>query len=431
MGPLFLIFLAGFVTIPIATAGTFHIANPKLHAPISTDGNNEFAVDNTATAGRSELIHSSEEGGSGDPGHDDLNIKLVPKIAVGPRTSVYLYNPASSEFYVGYPPTIQAVSSKTNKITATFHLGGYSHLVYNPANRNVYVLVDIWPDSSNLIIINSFTHQIVKVIDLPTRAFDLAYDPANKNMYVTGSYADGTGDGAVTVISSRTNQVITTLRVGYLAGGIVYVPLTRDMYMVDDYTTVYEISSLTNKVVWSLQVGEPEGGGISYDPLNGNLYIPWMRGSACAWPVTVIFSIQTKSILGYLSRNYGCGPAPPDSPIGGFAYDPVNKNTYWSGGIYSSSYKLVGRLDNGDLVYDPTTKNLVMTSVDRMGIQVVSSASNKVIASMTLSTAVSGPFHIPESQDIYVVLGNILYTVSITKEEFQDCQHCGHDHIVD
>jgi hypothetical protein len=426
LGALFFIFLAGFVSIPVVNAGTFHNPNLKSNAPISVNGNNEFTIDNTVMAFEGERRN--------DPGQTDLDIKLVPKITVVPNMGIYLYDPASREFYIGYWPILQAVSSKTNKVTATFHLGGYGQrygqrLMYNPANMNVYVLVDIWPDSSNLTIINSFTHQIVKIFEFPTRASDLAYDPANENVYVTGSYTDGTGDGAVTVISSQTDQVINTLRVGHYAAGIVYVPLTRDMYMADVYTTVYEISSLTNKVVWSLSVGEPDGGGISFDPLNGNLYISWQRGSACASLMTAILSVRTKNILGTLGHGNGCAPFPPDSPTGGFAYNPVNKNTYFYGGIYSSSYKLIGRLDNSGLVYDPTTRSLVVTSVDGMSIQVVSSASNKVVASVTPSTAVSGPFHISESQDIYVISGNTLYALSITKEEFQDCQHCDNDHM--
>lgn len=215
-----------------------------------------------------------------------------------------------------------------------------------PAGHQALPPLSSYPDAPTA----TDTNGIITTIPVAENPSTPAYDSGNGELYLSAGVSGGTpGNGTVYVVSASTNTVTASVPVGTYPLTPVYDSGNGDLYVSEaNSSNVTVISGATNSVVTSIPVGRTPG-VVVYDNFSGNLYV----ANVYSDNVSVISGV-TNTVIATIPLL--CAPYQP-TVVGGSVY------VLCEGNVSSGpSYDLV----------------------------VLSAASNKVIATLTLEPG-SGP----------------------------------------
>lgn len=260
----------------------------------------------------------------------------VTKITVGAGASSTLYDPATQDLVVADSSANQLsiVNSSTNTVTTvTLLTGKYpASLLYNPANKDVYVLDAGYvtkgiAKTGNVSVLSS-SNKIVATLKVAKLPISATLDPASNEVFVVslGSPNATTRqypNGVVSVIGPK-NTVVTTVKVGKEAFLSSYDPATQDMYVpCAQSNATYVINGTTNVLVGSPIPSKQYPVVGLYDPATKDMLVIGdsnTTGKPQTTNVTVISTTNTRLTTLILGKG----------PVGGFAYDPTNLDAYCS-----------------------------------------------------------------------------------------------------
>lgn len=347
-------------------------------------------------------------------------LSVVANITVDNGPTQIVYNPFNGYMYVASETssTVSAISSSTNTVVATIHVGVPRALAYDPANHDIFVcswstdsvavisptntlVANITgaggpirlvynPSNSEMYVINHWSHDVwaissstntvVTTIPISLYPVSIDFDPANTDLYVATLTAGPSG--TVSVISGASNTVLANVTVPYGSSDLTFDPTNNDIYMeggTAQTNFVAVVSGLTNQLIATIPVATSPL-GLIYNPANGNMYV----GGHLSDLIQVISS-TTNSIIANVTGVFG--------PIA-LAYRPDDQNVYAVTGRYNGALPIgdaisissitntvVTRLSVGfatDIAYDPQNGNMYLSNY----------LSNTVVA---LGTTVSGP----------------------------------------
>jgi YVTN family beta-propeller protein len=256
----------------------------------------EFAVDRS-----NGFLYVIDEGLMSSEVHviNTTTNTVASSIAISARPERIAYDGANGHLYVGTSQSnnITVINGSTNAVVDSIALppqNGYGRptgMLYDPANRDVYVIQGVGQDSNNnpgvyanMTVIDGVHDSVIRTIALPTKTeySELAYDPSNGIFYVSADRlgpATPYGGSVVVAVSTITNSVVAQIPIrGYFAEGLTFDPLNGYVYVASSDDTYYwsnrslfVINSSTNIVVGSIEVGVAAV-GITFDPATGALY---------------------------------------------------------------------------------------------------------------------------------------------------------------
>ncbi|MCI4319723.1 MAG: YncE family protein [Thermoplasmata archaeon] len=204
---------------------------------------------------------------------------------------------------------------------------------------------------------------IVKNITVGKSPEGLAFDPSNGNIYVANTHA-----GTVSVITGATNAVTATIKVGSNDSQVLYNPTSTEIYVLNPFSdNVSIISGATNKVVATVAVaGQPFNE--LYDPANGNVYVFYPGAGITSSNITMI-----------------------------------NHATH-------ATTKIKVGVGDYSALYDPATRDLVVSDNSQHNLSIVNSSTNTVTtvvlaANLQPSALVYNAFN----HDVYAVSPGTFY----------------------
>ncbi len=185
----------------------------------------------------------------------------------------------------------------------------------------------------------------------------VVYDATHHRVYVANY-----GSANVSVIDASTGRVIASIPTHEYAWQLAYDPVNERLYVANDFTNrLTVIDTQTDSVVGALYAGCAFTVGVVFDPLNGLLYIECDLDSEVA-----VASPATGHVFKHIGVPHGTGN-------GGIALDRSN------GDLYVANYF-------GDTV------------------TVISGATNRVVALVTVGPQPDGTLYDPLSGLVYVSL---------------------------
>ena len=316
--------------------------------------------------------------------------------------------------------------------TTTVSVGGVPNgIAFDALNDDLYV-ANFSPGT--LSVINGTDNSIVTTVNLndPVSPWYVGFNPSNGNIYVSD-----TKNGAVSVINGGTNSVTATVAVGddMLSGdhddrpnGVAYNPNNQNMY-VAMYGSGYiaEIDSSRNVLMANAPIGvDPyvNSGlwGLTYDPLNCNLYSSNVNTNT----VTIVNGVTNLFVS---MVNVGRDP-------NGVAVDTVPGSSY--GNVFVANYaantvsvisgassKVIATINVGQnpdgIALDTATGDLYVTNYGDGTVSVIDGATNSVVSTLQVGSGPSGVAYNPVNGDIYVSDSNtatvsIIFTGSVQSE---------------
>jgi|SRR5208283_1661903 len=268
-------------------------------------------------------------------------------------------------------------------------------------------------------------------IDRATVVLPPTYDGANGNLYASGYWTPQV-NGTVSVISGATNTVIAIVTVGWAPGSATVDPYDSDVYVANydpgcgncgsgfwqAAPNVTVISGTTNAAVSSIRtLANPIG--VTFDPVNGDLYVPDNTFNAAGNGSVSVISGATNEILetisvGAFPTNVFYDSASGDlyvtdqvSDVGVEAPDQISV-------ISGSTNTVIGSIPmpgigTGPVILDSSNGDVYVGGAN--GVSVISSATNTLIQDIPISNARLG-FLDPQG-DVYVICPGSPATVSV------------------
>jgi YVTN family beta-propeller protein len=240
-----------------------------------------------------------------------------------------IYNPTNDEVYVVSENLhVVAISGSSDKIVKSISVqvdDFHQDLAYDAANGNVYVAN---ANPGSVAEISSSTNSVIAMIKTGSHPQHLLFDPANNNLYVSvGTVTSGLHPKSpyVDVISSSTNKVVATITLAESPGShpdafFAYNPANLEVYQSDDVGHVYVISSATNTLLTTLTLFTTSFCctllTMAYDPSNMELYAA--AAGTGIWAIS-----STNSVVATLSLT---------GANGYLGYDSVDSDIFVAGG---------------------------------------------------------------------------------------------------
>ena len=204
----------------------------------------------------------------------------VANVTVGSSPNDITYVPYNHDLYVDNygSSNISVISSVTNKVVATFSTpGNPQYSIYDPQCGTLFVTGSA-NSASVLLIISVLNNTVVSAPSLPIDAglSGLAFDPFNGFVYVADS------NNNVVYAFTSSGNIVATIATGQNPTSVAFDPVNRMLY-VTDYDTnallsgvkeynVTIINTAINTFVKNVVPGSKPN-GITYDPVNGYIYI--------------------------------------------------------------------------------------------------------------------------------------------------------------
>jgi YVTN family beta-propeller protein len=239
------------------------------------------------------------------------------------------------------------------------------------------------------------TFQIMRT-DLASRPPIGVFDAANGDIYHVNDF-----NNTVSVISSSTSKVVANVRVGGGPLTAVFDPQNGDIYVpnyLSDFVSV--ISGATNTVIANVTVVIGVEGGV-FDPINGNLY--WTSNTM---GLVLIVAGQTNAMVGNITLEFG----PQTCPVYASAEYPPN---------IPCAQALDGPLDP---VFGPASGDIYVANSGGNTLSVISGATNSLVTNIILSSlpedpanrssAPGQPAFDPANGNIYVPVGGNVSVIS-------------------
>ncbi len=355
---------------------------------------------------------SSPLGGTYDPYNQELyitnsgsnNITVInsfsnasaANIAVGTGPCGITYVPYNHDLYVDNfaSSNISVVSSVTNRVVATITLSGNPRFsTYDPQSLTLYVSGET-ASVGALWVINVTSNNVQSTVNLPSGAspFGLAFDPFNGYVYV----ADNNLNDVYAI--SPSGQIVATIGAGQNPHGMAFDPVTKMLY-VSDYDSnalisgvqeynVTIINTVTNQFVKNVVPGTYPS-GVTYDPVNGYVYISNYGSRNVS-----VLDPASESIVGTLSES----PNEPTITI----YDPVLQQVVAVGIGNEKTLNLNSAGGYAQLYFSSTNARSIAYDPQNGFIYVASTAS--LVNYYTLAGKQVGDIQFPGSDSLSFVL---------------------------
>jgi YVTN family beta-propeller protein len=297
------------------------------------------------------------------------NNTLVPGDFV-PRSSdlpsLEAYDPETNEIFVEsfYAGVIDVLSGTSNRVVATIVTGEYPNtLAWDPWSNNICFGLQTYDEVS---IANASTDLIQRTVGIGFEPLAMAADPVNGNLFVTGT--NSTGAAWIAVLNGSSGALQDSF------------PFASSWF----------------------PIAGPNG--IAYDPSNGEFYVPSIpigNPSATRGNLTVI-DASTMSIVRNISLRFE-----PSSIL----YAPSNGEFYLgnqSGNdlrvfdpVTGKSGRSIALPDTPMMLAYDSTANRILVGIEG-NVSVVSTVSNRTIATFSVLRNPSGLAFDPVNNDVYV-----------------------------
>lgn len=347
--------------------------------------------------------------------------KVVTNVAVGGGPTGIAYDPGNGEVYVscfsaGHVYIINPATYATVTVAVTSPAG----IAVDSQNGYIYVASDL--AGNDLVALNPTTNGATLINGLPAGSdpFAVAYDSDTNYIYVTFYHT-----GAVGYFSGATNAYVGDLTVGTNPGGAVFDAGNGDVY-ISNYgsATVSAISADTQEVSGSVSVGT-DPIGMAYDGANGDVYTTSNNTNE----LNVISTLLMVGSAGSTLRGNGASGGPDGvrllsgtSDNEWVTYDPVNGEVYLStlgnGAAYSnvtvfggSNQTEVANIPVGQdafgSAYD-SENGMLYVAEDNVGkVGVISTATNSLVGTISVGTAATEPYDVAfDSQNGYLYVAD-------------------------
>lgn len=173
-----------------------------------------------------------------------------------------VYDPFNQCMYV-LASGITIFNAASNIEVGSLSLGGYS-LTVNTNNGDIYLT-----GGPSVYVISPSTDLVVAQYDVGMLPYDEAYSAWNNCLYVSHSVYSN-----ITVTNLSTGEITHTINMSGWPTGLLYDPVNRCIFVAQvSYGRVSIINTTTYNVTGNVSVGTNPYGSISYDSLNGYLYV--------------------------------------------------------------------------------------------------------------------------------------------------------------
>lgn len=246
---------------------------------------------------------------------------------------------------------------------------------------------------------------------------DVLFDPSNGLMYVENSYGFAQYDVnyVIYAVNPTTDHVVANVSIFNSFGPMAFDSSNGNLYTESSNGIVYVISTSTNTIIDQISLGSFSIGynDIVFDTLNGDLYASTPNGLA-------IIDGSTNIVTGTITL-----PGTYAFPLA-MTSDSANGDIYVSDGygnidvISGSTNTVKSQISLGNapaaVVADPANGNLY--ACGNAGVDVVSTSSNAVIASISSAFCSPGNSLVPSgfnpsNGDVYFAMPTYLNTVSV------------------
>jgi len=282
---------------------------------------------------------------------DTLSNKVIALVPVGYGADDIIYNPSNKEVYVVNILNDTVSVLKNTKVVATIVVGPQcfcgQNLLYDPSNNLLYV-----GNTDSVSAINGSTNTVVATIKVAGGAQSLTYDAANHEIYVATVF--GASD---TVSVIRGTKVVASVIVGPFLESMMYDPANKEVYAMSEYN-ISMINSFSNTVIATIQM--PRGiiaEVIGYDQANKEVYV----GGANDVDVAQVFviSVFSHTVVATIDLS-GINKGRPGPFLNYIKYSPGDRN------MYVSAEDLVGGGGAGFLAVLSSTTDSVVTGITSM-----------------------------------------------------------------
>jgi YVTN family beta-propeller protein len=263
-------------------------------------------------------------------------------------------------------------------------------VAYDPTLGEVAVADD---QSDILSVISDTTDRVVAGVVVGIDPDSVVYDSGYHEFFVSNF-----NSGNLSVVSDKNDTVIATIPVGGGPSGLAYDSSVNEVYVANYYSgNVSVISDLTNTVVASIPVGS-DPTSVLFDSGLEEIFV----ANEDSNNLSVIDSASNKVLT-----SVWAGPAPA-----GLAYDPVHGEVFVADShgdnvsvVSDASDRLIGNITvNGaptGLSYDRSRSELFVSYLAGPdGLSVLSTATDTVLANVSVPDNYGGLIFGPASQDV-------------------------------
>jgi YVTN family beta-propeller protein len=309
-----------------------------------------------------------------------------------------------------------SASSTSIKLIATVPAGlNPQFLTYDPFNKLVYAanLDDGGTYARDTVSVISGTKNVAN-ITVGESPYGIIYNPSNHEIYVADSaiYAQtskGYQNAGVSVIKGT--RLVKTLLEGTVICFLVYNPSNNLVYAADEQA-VFAINS-TNTVVATISMENVNCIHPIYDPSNHEVYVAHTDTNGNYY----LAAIYDKQVVADISLG---GGGLLNSWGQTLAYDPANKCIYASGSgvivINGTTNRLIGQIAVGGEIgikYDPANNDVYVAGGEFSdNISVISSRTNRVVATVNVSSSSFYFAYDSLNKDMYVTTGDGVAVIS-------------------
>src|SRR5579862_489661 len=153
-------------------------------------------------------------------------------------------------------------------------------LAVNYATNRIYVaLPSFGGTTDSLAVVDGKTDAVIKTIQIPPVAYQVAVDMVRDKVYVGGCYQDEDGNNhcKIVVVDGRFNKVVDTIAVTTTEGngiqGLAVNPLTGVLYVSNASDNVIDVITCEKKAHTSISLSGESPVGIAIDPFTNKLYV--------------------------------------------------------------------------------------------------------------------------------------------------------------
>jgi DNA-binding beta-propeller fold protein YncE len=256
----------------------------------------------------------------------------------------------------------------------------------NPLTNKIYVAVPSYGGGTDTVtVIDGKTDTISADITVPSGAQLPVVDLLHNRVFVVGcdTYSS-TFTCLVTSINTITNKVINSATITTTTGdgilGATYDPVLEKLYLADGSNFRIDVVDGTSlKQVDTISTEGKEPFGLSFDPINGRLYVPYYSN------LVQIFNASTKAVVDTV-RVGSQDVATAVNWNTGHVFIADNVFGPSTTGVADQNGKLLATVRVSDTPYsldvDPVTNKAFVVSVGVPALSVIDGATNTISSSL-------------------------------------------------
>ncbi len=290
--------------------------------------------------------------------------------------------------------TVSILPARAGSGVATVTLGGAPVAVaYDASTETVYAA-----GGESVELVSDTSHALLATTPVGAFPTALAYDPRNGDLYVANS-----DNNTVTVVSGTTHRVLTTVSVGSVPDGVAYDNVSREILVAcHDSNAIYVVSDATDTVTTIVYLGGTGGypTGVVYDAATNDVYVSDSSAvsviSGSTWQLTATITSFTSGPLGY----------PALDTANGNLYVPVYLQGVQVVSTATDSVVASIPLSVGGFPYaaafDAATGDVFVSDAWRNSVSVLDGADNILVGNLTVGEYPTGVTYDNRTGEIYV-----------------------------